>query len=165
MSPLSRGVRLERIQRHLRGRGWVPIAELAAWMARELGSQPGHGSNDLAHLCLLGTLERRPTKGQPGDIFRAYEYRLNEAGCAKPPPRREVIPPHPQRDSGAEFQRQAVLQVLAREPDVPVPLDLLKEELPHISRCTLRQRLRELEDSDLVYVRGQGRTALYGAMS
>jgi hypothetical protein len=62
----------DRVVRHLTGRGWVPIAELAAWMAEALGLTRTQGDADLRTLVLTGRLDRRATG--PGWV-RAYEYR------------------------------------------------------------------------------------------
>jgi len=56
--------------------GWVPIAQLAQWMATELGSTTARGDSDLRTLRLTGRIERRAT-GEPGGWLRSYEYRVS----------------------------------------------------------------------------------------
>ena len=74
--PRPRPERHRRIVAHLRGRGIVPIAQLAEWMRRALGSTSRVGDSDLRDLAACGVLLRTPTRGSEGCVMRAYAYSL-----------------------------------------------------------------------------------------
>ena len=66
----------EAIVVYLRGRGgWVPVAELAAWIRAQLHLSNDQGASDLRVLVREGRVERRATR--PG-AHPAYEYRAVE---------------------------------------------------------------------------------------
>lgn len=65
------------IVEHLQGKGWVPIADLAPWLAERLGMTPGQGRLDLSQLVRAGRLSKRDSetvknsRGSPSKEYRA----------------------------------------------------------------------------------------------
>lgn len=170
----TRAERHERIAAHLRGRGWMPVADLSRWIVLEIGIGTKVLDKDLRHLCLIGRLHRRPTRGAPGAYIRAYEYSLNAAwtadGARSAPDvlessRRATVRPSGGADSAADLGREAVVAVLLREPERLLTRRQLRAALPHLGRGTLDARLAELEEAGRITVDRDERPLLFGMLS
>lgn len=125
---------------HLRGR-WVPIAELAKWLASELRYSPRSGSVALLNLVREGRLERRRTG--PEDGWPAYEYRATDAPSR--PAGHSGRPRVQRRIAGltpADRQRARILELISGGSRSKNELVL---KVP-CAKLTLGQRVRELQE-------------------
>lgn len=142
---LTTAERREAIASWCRGKGWVPVAALVAFMRDHLQASPGAGAGDLRWLCNQGLLERRaPETRGPIAAFKAYEYHV--PGDPLPDESTPVPPALPTR---AELQRQRLRDLIAAHPDERWLVSDLAEILG-CPRCHAQNRVNELVGEGLL---------------